>query len=461
MTITREDLNPCTVKLEVVPTDEQIKQSFDKAFKQLAKKVKLPGFRPGMAPKAMVSSLIPKDDLYEEAAQNLIRTTIPLAIKDQELEPDQTTRPSVELHEISDEDGFKARYTVKVPLPPKVELAGYDGLTAATEAIAVSEDEIEQQINEFRSRRGERSAVTDRGVAEGDIAVVSIKAEGEDPRNFMVIAGKSFPSLDEALTGMKVEELKSVDLEFPENFQDKDWAGTSAHVTVTLNSLTGVKLPELDDEFAKAMETESVEDLRERVRRGIYGAKEMMQFEIATDKLINDLLEKSEVHVSDNMWEALADRRLRETAEEQAKERKSLEQYAKEQGMTIEEFIKAWQERAKFEVQRALIIQQVFAKEQMQLTNDDLNRELVIMAGEYNMKPAEMVKTLQENKALDELQFRSIQRRVRSFLLTKATSEVIEGAVVEEAVADAAPKPKAKSKAKAKAEAEPEATAEA
>jgi FKBP-type peptidyl-prolyl cis-trans isomerase (trigger factor) len=129
--------------------------------------------------------------------------------------------------------------------------------------------------------------------------------------------------------------------------------------------------------------------------------------------------------------------------------------------MTIEEFIKAWQDRAKFEVQRALIIQQVFAKEQMQLTNDDLNRELVIMAGEYNMKPAEMVKTLQENKALDELQFRSIQRRVRSFLLNKATSEVVEGAVAGEAAAEAEPKPKAKSKAKAKASAEPEAPAEA
>jgi trigger factor len=422
MTITREDLNPCTVKLEVIPTEEQVKNSFDKAFKQLSKKVKLPGFRPGMAPKAMMETLIPKEDLYEEAAEQLIRVTIPAAIKDQGLEPDTTTRPSVELQELSDENGYSAKYTVKVPLPPKVELAGYDGLSTETEEIEVSDDEIEQQLDEFRRRRGERTPVTDRGVQEGDIAVVSIKANDGDPRNFMVIAGKSFPSLDETLTGMKVEQIKGVELSFPDNFQDKDWAGKSFHAWVTLKSLTGVTLPELDDEFAKSLETEGVDDLRERVRNGILGAKQMMQFEVSTDKLINDLLEKSEVHVSDNMWEALADRRLRETAEEQAKERKSLEQHAQEQGMTLEEFVKAWQERAKFEVQRALVIQQVFAKEQMQLTNEDLNQELIYMAAEYNQKPPEMLKTLQENNALDELQFRSIQRRVRSFLLEQATA---------------------------------------
>jgi len=420
MTVTREDLNPCTVRLNVVCEPEQVKQSFDRALKKLAKNIRIPGFRPGHAPKHMVEQLVPKDQLFEEAADILVNATLKKAIDAEQLAPDTSTAPSVEIKKL-DQETSEAEYALKVPLPPQITLGKYKGLPNELEEVSVTAEEVDFQIEEMRKRRSTREAITDRGVAEGDVVVVSIKADGDaEARAFMVINGKSFPELDEAVAGMQVEELKHLELPFPENFQDKDWAGTTKTVTLSLTSINSVKLPALDDEFAKSLSTEGVDDLKERVTIGLTRSKQIVAFEVATDKLLTLVQDASEIHVSDNMWESLADRRIRETAQEQGEKGKSLEQYAAEQGLTIEQFVEAWRERAQFEIRRALVIQRIFAAENLGLANEDLNQELFEMANEYQVEPAEMVKMLQENKALDELQFRAIQRKVRQFLLDNA-----------------------------------------
>jgi trigger factor len=121
---------------------------------------------------------------------------------------------------------------------------------------------------------------------------------------------------------------------------------------------------------------------------------------------------------------SLAERRIRETAEEQHSKGKDFNEFIAEQGMTPETYVKAWQDRARLEVQRALLIQQIFTKENMTLGNEDLTRELYEMAFEFNVEPQEMFDTLKKNQALDELQFRSISRKVGGFLLENAAVTV-------------------------------------
>jgi trigger factor len=427
MQVTREDLNPCTVKLNVICDASEVKEGFDKAYKQIAKKIKLPGFRPGHAPRAMLEGLISKEELYDSATENIVRNSLKAALTESALEPDQTTRPSVEL-KLIDQETFAAEYSVKIPLPPKITLGDYKGLPIQKPVVAVTEDEVDKQIEEFRKRRQLREAVTDRGVQEGDVAVVNVKLDGEegDGRNFMTIAGQTFPALDEALMGMQVEEMKNLEVTFPDTFQEKDWAGQSHKIQLTVNSVSGVKLPDLDDAFAQSLKTESVEDLRTRVREGLARAKAEMLRELITEQLLEKLQERSEVFVSDNMWEALADRRLRETAEEQVKEGKTLEAYAAEKGMTIEQLQEAWNKNAKLQVERALMIREVFVQENMQLTNQELHTELNAMANEYETDVEEMLKVLQKNEALDELHFRAISRKVADYLESVAEATEIE-----------------------------------
>lgn len=419
MQVTREDLNPCTVKLTVVLEPEEVQQGYDTAFRQLTKKIKLPGFRPGKAPKSMLEGVLPSQDWNEAAAEEIVRKAYAKAVEQEDLQVDRTTSPQVSIDELNQKEK-KAEFTAKVPLPPKVELGEYKNLPVNQPPTDVSDEEIDYQIAELQKRGQSREKVADRGATDGDVAVLNLQPEEGDAKSFVSVVGQSFPALDEAVRGMGVEEMKNVELAFPEDFQVKDWQGQTHRVKLTVNSLSAVSTPTLDDSFAQSLQMENLDALKNRLRENIGRAKQQMVRQVLFEGLLEALMSRSQVAVSDNMWEALADRRLRETAEEQNRQGKSLEDYATENGMTVEALVEAWKERAKLEVQRALLIQTVYTAENMQVGNAELNGELVAMAQEYGVEPMEMLQTLQSNNALDELQFRALSRKVSDFLLAHA-----------------------------------------
>lgn len=419
MQVTREDLNPCTVKLTVTLDPEEVQQGYDTAFRQLTKKIKLPGFRPGKAPKAMLEGVLPSQDWNEAAAEEIVRKAYAKAVEQEGLQVDRTTAPQVSLDSL-DQAAKTGEFTAKVPLPPKVELGDYKNLPVSQPPTEVTDEEIDYQIAELQKRGQSRERVADRGAADGDVAVLNLQAEEGEAKSFVSVVGQGFGALDDAVRGMNVEEMKNVELAFPDDFQVKEWQGQTHTVKVTLNSLSAVSTPALDDTFAQSLELENLDALKTRLRENIGRAKQQMVRQVLFEGLLEALMERSQVAVSDNMWETLADRRLRETAEEQNRQGKGLEAYAQENGMTIEGLVEAWKERAKLEVQRALLIQTVYTAEKMQIGNAELNQELVAMAQEYGVEPMEMVQTLQQNNAVDELQFRALSRKVADFLLAHA-----------------------------------------
>lgn len=419
MTVTREDLNPCTVKLNIVCEPDEVKEAFDKAYKAIAKNIRLPGFRPGHAPRAMVEPLISENDLKNEAADILVRKTGTKAIDQEQLKPDPSQSASVEMQKL---EADSCEFSIKVPLPPIVDLGEYKGIAVEKPSTEVTDEEIDYQVEELRKRRSTRKPITDRGVEEGDVAVVNVKIEGEEGegRTFMTVVGQTFPQMDQALMGMRVEEMKHVNLTFPDNFQEKDWAGKPLSCVVTVSSLSAVQMPALDEEFAKSMKTDNLDDLKEKLRETIQRAKEQMIRDIMNRNLLNALLEKSTVHVPDNMWENIAARRLQETAMDQRQKGKTLEEYAKENDMTVEQLVENWKEVAHNEVKRAILIREVFTREKMKLTDYDLNNELYAMAAEYEIQPEELVNILKKNNQIEEIQFRSIARKVTDFLRDNA-----------------------------------------
>lgn len=461
MQVTREDLNPCTVKLNIVCSSEQVKDAFDRALKSIAKEVRLPGFRPGHAPKHMVEKMINPEELYRQAADELIRRTYDKAVAEQKLDVDAGVRPSVELTAL-DRDEQKGEYSAKVPLPPKIKLSEYKGLEASMPPLAVTDEEVDFQIDELRKRQSSREAITTRSAAEGDYGVANIKPEGDtgEGKNFMVVIGQTFEGLDTALKGMNAEEMKTVELTFPDTFSDSTWAGKKMKVQLTLNSISAVTLPALDESFAKSLKTDSVDELKTRMRESIIEAKKQMSNDMLQEQLLEKLRESSEISVSDNMWEALANQRLTEIAQEQGRQGKSLEQYAAENGMVIDDLVKAWHEQAKVHVERAMIVREIFAAEKLAITNDELNEELFSMAQEYQMEPMELLEAMRRAGSLQELQFRAISRKVTNFLIENAkisegdapASKPAKKAAAKKADAaseEAAPKKKAPAKKKA------------
>ncbi|MBX3110564.1 MAG: trigger factor [Fimbriimonadaceae bacterium] len=427
--VTRTDLNPCTIQLDVVCTAAQVESGFTKALKVIAKKVRVPGFRPGHAPAKMVEKMIDPQALLEQAADEIVRDTFSKAIEQESLKADG--RPSVSITKFEKEPPA-CEYRVKVPLAPQVELVDYKGVPVTKSVATVSDEEVDRQIDELRKRGGKKQEVKDRGIEEGDVAVVNIRAEGTegDGRNFMVIAGQTFASLDKAISGMRAEEIKSAKLEFPASFQEKDWAGKELETTLTIRSVSAVAMPELDDTFAQSLNATDLGDLKTKVKEAIRRAKDEVSQEMVNEQLLDHLLHQSKVFVADNTWEDVANRRLNEMHQELVNKGSNLEEHAKANGMTLEQLVEAQKQEAKLHVERAVIIERVFTKEGMKITNEDLDAHFLEVARENNIPNEALAKFASEYGAQirDEIVFRSMYGKVMGFLAEHAKiTEVAEG----------------------------------
>lgn len=446
MQFKREDLNPCTIQFNVVCSPDQVKDGFAKAYKEIAKQVRVPGFRPGTAPKAMIDKMVDPRAVAETAAENIINQSIRKILMEEKIQPHDS--PAVNLTKL-EKDSAECEYTAKVPLAPIIELGDYKGLPAEKSKIEVTDEEVNNYLEELRLRAGKREAVTDRGAQDGDAVVVNLKTDGSDGegRSLMAVVGKTFKALDDALHGMRAEEMKVCTLDFPADFQNSELAGKKQKVRVALKSISALQTPALDDAFAqsldkdlKSLKSENLDSLKAKLRERLEGAKEEMAAEYVNEQLQSELLSRSTVHVPDTMWENVAGQRLREIEAEVRKQGQSVEDYAKSMGMSIDDMVASWKDEAKVQVQRAVIAREIFVKEKMKLSNEDLNQMVVQMAYEYQVAPQVLIEAMQKNKNFQELEIRAVYKKVLDFLNQNAEITEGSGAAPKKAKAKSAEK---------------------
>jgi len=454
MKVSREDLNTCTIKLDVICTPDQVKAGFDKAYRQYGKQVRVPGFRPGHAPRHILEKIASPQQLAEAAAEIIVSETLPKVLKEKDIQPHDSPAVNVTKFEV---ESSELEFSAKIPLAPVVELGEYKGIPVSRQAAEVTDEEVNRQLEELRRTSGKREAVTDRGAEEGDVALINIKADKEDGdgRNLLIRVGNTFEALDKAVIGQHAEEMKNVTLDFPADFQNKELAGTKGKFKLTLKSVSSIILPEADDEFARSLQgdlaslkNDSIDGLKTTLRERLEIAKRNMAQEMVNEALQEELLKRSKVEVPDTMWEAVANQRLRELSQEAQQKGHTIEDYAKQNGMTLEEMVAAWQTEAQVQVKRAVAAREIFNKEKMQLSNNDMTQMLYAMSYEYGVEPQYLLDLMKKNKDFRELEIRAVFKKVIDFLNEHA--QVSEGAAEE--------KPKAKAASKKKTE---EAAAEA
>jgi trigger factor len=418
MQIESKEINPCTVELTIKCSPEQVRSGYDKAFRRASKRVKVPGFRPGSAPKAVLKNYVDMGDVNRLAAENIVRDAYESAIQEQGLKP--VGRPSISLEKL-DEDSESCEFTAKVPLEAKVELGQYVGLEADQPDAAVTDEEVASQIQSLRERKATRKSIEHRGAQIGDFAVVGIVPEGEETgRNFMTVVGQTFPQLDQTLTGMAPEDAKAVDLTFPEEFQEKDWAGKPLKVQVTLRSLSAPELPELSEDFAKSYNAESVEELEAKIRTEMARAKSNWVQDYVNEQLLDALMKSSTIHVADTLWEDIAERRVNEIVEEAAKAGKTIDDVATEANMTPDQIKERFRNEAQVQVKRAVAIREIFVKEDMKLSQEDIGAQVAEIARENDMTLQAALQAMKKAGSLGELEFRAMFQKVMAFLTEKA-----------------------------------------
>ncbi|MGE3126000.1 MAG: trigger factor [Fimbriimonadaceae bacterium] len=462
MSVKRTDLNACTIQLDVVCTQEQVNKGFERAVRDFAKKVRVPGFRPGAAPKAMVEKMVPEEDLANAAVEIAVRSALRQALEQSDVTPEDA--PAVTVTKF-DRDAAELEFMVKVPLSAKVTLGDYKSLSAKKPIASVDPGEVEYQIEELRRRSGTQKAVTGRGVQEGDVAVVHIRAEGVDGegKTFMTKAGQTFPALDAAILGMEAEGIKHAKLNFPDNFQDKDWAGKEYECTITIRSVSSVQVPEVE-ELVASLNVKDTSELEKRVSEGIVSAKEKIGEDMVSEQLLDALIRSSEVEVADPTWERVGARRLQEIAIQLRDEGSSLEQYAEQNGMTVDELVQAQMSEAKLHVQRATLVREVFVKEEMRITDEDANFTFQDILRENKVGQEDVQAFMKENgpQLREEVVFRTMFRKVLDVLRQNANVQEVDPSELgldqpagPAAKAPSAQKPAAKKPTAKKASAKP------
>jgi trigger factor len=419
--ILRTDLNEATVKLDFVCTPDQVKAGIAKALRKLGKKVRVPGFRPGHAPSSLVEQAIGEPELLNAALEEIVTQSYRDALESESLKP--VGQPSVDVTKF-DRAAGEMEFTMLVPLPPVIELGDYTGLNVNIEEIVVTDEDVDKQLEELRRREGKQEKVSDRGIQEGDYAVLNVKIEGDegDGRSFMIIAGQTFGDLDGQIMGMHAEEIKQAELAFPENFQDKDWAGQTKNATITVRSVSAIQVPELDEAFAEKYKTASVEELREKMRESIISAREKMQADMVNEQLLDGLAARSKIIVADTTWKGVAQRRMSEMQAELREKNLSLEDYAKSQNMDVEGLQTALEKEARLHVERAVMIEQVFRKEAMQISDDEANAHLIDVLIQNQVSQEGAGKFLKDYgpQVREEVIYRTMHSKVLSFLAENA-----------------------------------------
>ena len=383
MQVTSEQLNPCKVELKIEIEPEKVAQAYDRVYKAFAKVTKIPGFRPGKAPRAIVEKYVDESSVRREVADELISKAYPQAVSQEKLEP--YAAPDVDVEEL--EEGKPAVFKAVVQLPPKVELGEYKGIEATKPKVEVTDEDVNAELEYMQNQRATAEKVEGRGVQENDIAIAEISSapEGQEmsePKRSLVQVGQNVPGFDEQIIGMMPDESKSFEVKYPDDYEDKELAGKNVKFDIKVESLRERKVPELNDEFAKSFGggIETVDQLREDIKMHLQQAREDAAERDVERSIVDQIVEKSEVCVPDVLVDHEVGHDLQDMQQSLSRQNVTLSQYLQSVGKDQEEFLKELRESAEQRIKAGLVMGEISDKEGIDVTDEDVEAEIERMA---------------------------------------------------------------------------------
>lgn len=406
MSSTWELKEKSTGELTTTVEGETWKSAQKKAFKKLAKKVNLPGFRPGQAPMAMVKKQISTQNVLVEAMDEVAGVALSEGIKEHDLWV--VARPNLDV-ESMDEEQITFKFIVSVK--PTVTLGEYKGLDIKKDEVIVDDAAIDAELKTLADRNADLVVKEDGCVEDGDTAVIDFEGfkdgvafEGGKGEDYpLVIGSGSFiPGFEEQVVGMKSEETKDLDITFPEEYQAADLAGQAVVFKVTVHDIKSKVLPEINDELIKQANIEGVETLdayKEYTSKNLLDSKQRE----ADQKFENDILtfvcESATVEIPDVMVEEETDNLVRDFSQRLQSQGFGMEQFLQMTGNSEEGIREEMRKDAYNKVKVRLVLEAIATAEKLEVSEEDIEKELEHVATTYNM-PLEKVKELISNDAI-------------------------------------------------------------
>ena len=418
MKVTREKEENRQAFLTVEMEPAEMEEAVDAAYGKLVKKVEVPGFRKGKAPRAMVERHIGHDRLVQEAINNMLPQAYEQALQEQEIDP--YAQPEVEITQ-TEPLIFKAT----VPLVPTVELGDYQGIRMTPEKADVTDDKIDAVLDELRHQYATWETV-ERPLAENDLAVIDINGKVED-KPYVEKIGAQYPVARETVTpapgfadqiiGMKNGEEKEFTLPFPEDYPNQEVAGKEGAFKVKLTEIKEEKLPELDDKLAAQVSPEfnTVKLLREETKKRLKeNAEEQSRMEFE-EKVIKAAIDLAKIEYPPVVVELEIERIINEQHRRLQLSGRGMDDYLQSVGKSGEEFREELRPVATQNVNASLLINKITKEENIEVGEADIEERISGMTRNTQEENREQLKKLLDNPETRE--------SVRQSLITRKTIE--------------------------------------
>lgn len=412
MKSTVEQLSPTRVRINVEVPFAELEPDFQRAYKELAKQVRLPGFRPGKAPAKLLEARIGREAMLDQIVNDALPSRYGQAVAESDVQP--LGRPNIEV--TKKEYGQDLQFTAEVDIRPKISPPDLSALTVSVDPIEIGEDDVDAELQSLRTRFGTLTAV-DRPVAVGDVVSIDLSAtvDGEDIPNAAaeglsheVGSGRLIAGLDDAVVGLSADESRV----FTAKLAAGEHAGQEAQVTVTVRSVKERELPEPDDEFAQlASEFDSIDELRASLSDQVRQAKRAQQAEQIRNATIDALLEQVDVPLPESYVQAQFDSVLHSALSGLNHDEARFNELLVEQGSSRAAFDAGARTASEKDVKRQLLLDALADELQVQVGQDDLTERLVTTSRQYGIEPQQLFGYLQERNQLPTM-FADVRREL-------------------------------------------------
>jgi trigger factor len=427
-----EQLSPTRVRINVEVPFTELEPDFQRAYKELAKQVRLPGFRPGKAPAKLLEARFGREAMLEQVVNEALPSRYGQAVAESEVHP--LGQPNIEV--TKKEYGQELAFTAEVDVRPTISLPDLSALKVSVDPIEVSDDDVDAELESLRARFGTLTGV-DRPVVDGDFVSIDLSAtvDGEDvpgaaaeALSHEVGSGRLIAGLDEALVGLSVDESR----EFTATLATGEHAGQDAQVTVTVRSIKERELPEPDDEFAQlASEFDTIDELRTNLRDQVGQAKRAQQAEQIREATLDALLEQVEVPLPEGVVQAQFDSAVHGALNSFNHDEAKFAEVLRGQGKSRQQFEVDARNAAEKDVQRQLLLDALADDLQVQVGQDDLTERLVATSRQYGIEPQQLFAYLQENNQLPAM-FADVRRGLAiAAVVSAATVTDTDGTTVD------------------------------
>lgn len=403
------------VELTITVDAETFGKAVDEVFKKNVKRMTVPGFRRGKAPRRMIEKLYGEGVFYEEAVNNTYPAAYDAAVEEKGIEP--VDRADIEVLDVS-KDGYSFKATVTVK--PEVSIEGYKGIEVEKKVVEATDAEVDAELSRMQEQGGRVIAVEGRAAMNGDTAVIDFEGfvdgeafeGGKGEKYPLELGSNSFiPGFEEQIVGHSVGESFEVNVSFPENYHAEELKGKPAVFKCTLHELKMKELPLLDDEFAKDVsDYDTLDELKASIRKNMEEQADK-QAEVAVENdLVDQVIASMQGEIPEVMYENRLDEMVNDYRYRLEQQGLKLEMYLQYLGQTVEQFRESFKEQAEKQVKIRLALEAVAAAEGIVVSDEEFEAEINRIAESYKMEADkvkalvsadEVKKDLAVNKAID------------------------------------------------------------